>query len=78
MFFLVRQSLEKIFTILCILITFLGIVGWPWSDVPETIAVTNIEVSSNSASPVPEPISLVLFGYGWVSLTIVGRRNFRK
>ena len=62
---------------------FFGIVGWLWSDVPVTIAITDTEVSrdtsgSDSNSSVPEPISIVLFGSGLVGLAVIGRKCFRK
>jgi hypothetical protein len=70
--------LKKLFTILCVLTVFFGIVGWPWPYVPATIAVTNTEVGSDSASPVPEPISLLLLGSGLVGLAVLGRKSFKK
>jgi hypothetical protein len=70
--------LKKIFMVLCVVIMFFGIVGWPWLEVPATIAVTNTEIVSDRTSPVPEPISIVLFGSGLVGFAVIGRKWFKK
>ena len=64
--------------VLCVVIMFFEIVGWPWPEVPATNAVTNTEVGGDSASPIPEPILLVLFGSGLVGFAIIGRKSFKK
>ena len=80
--------MKKLFIILCVLIMFFGITGCPSPDESAPKAITSSIATKPSvgvhaaggdgASPVPEPITLVLLGSGLVGLAVVGRKRFKE
>jgi hypothetical protein len=85
--------MKKFFLFLCILIIFIGIGGCPSSDkTPEigqsssTSATLNPAITSDvdsipinkGASPIPEPATAMLIGFGFVGIAVIGRKKFKK
>jgi PBP1b-binding outer membrane lipoprotein LpoB len=85
--------MKKFFLFLCILIIFIGIGGCPSSDKTPGISQSSstsatlnpvktsdadsIPINSD-ASPIPEPATVMLIGFGFVGIAVIGRKKFKK
>jgi len=80
--------MKKLFMFFCIVIMFLGFIGWPSPNDPAPKAATSSVATKPSvdddtsngdnAFHISEPITLVMLGSGLVSLAVMGRKRFKK